>query len=100
MIYTLRGHTLCATPTHLIPPAFRDVESGACRALLAAVLEGRPDGGADDVGNVGRFVDEVEVLPSTLSNKARKGPGRDKESVQAHEKKTHAHARTHTWAHL
>ena len=50
----------------LRPQGLWGVDPGARRALLARVLEGRPDGGGDDGLHLGGGVDEVVVLAAAL----------------------------------
>ena len=78
MSHSLCGHTLPAIPTHLIPQAVGDIEPGTGWTLLATVLKGRSDSGVYDVGNVCRFMDQVKVLSSTLTDKSGEGPGKKK----------------------
>ena len=50
------------------PQGLRGVDTGAGRALLALVLEGRPDGGGHHSLHLRRGVDEVVVLAAALAH--------------------------------
>jgi hypothetical protein len=66
-----RAPDLQQTLLDLGPERLRHVHPGAGAALLAAELEGRPDGAVHHGGDVGAVVDEVVVLAAALADQAR-----------------------------
>jgi len=56
-----------------VPKALRDVNPSQSRALLSRVLESRSNALKNSLPDVGRLVDQVEVLSSGLSDDSRVG---------------------------
>lgn len=63
-------HLLSHEGEELLGARLGDVGAGCSRALLALVLEGTANGVVDNVVDVGRGVDEVEVLARGLADNA------------------------------
>jgi len=54
--------------TYRIPFRSWHVDPRTGRTLLSAILKGRPNGGIDNTGNISRWMNEMKVLSTTLTN--------------------------------